>query len=213
MNNTTTTTADAPAPASPYGIHHANGGRLIYNDASRAEANRAELLRAGIETLVLEPYDLRIYLSADRGRLLAWHWGTMASEMLDADAVRDESERGPNTGPLCEAEQYGAREIGREAVELPGGGRVFVRELDAPDAFDGLGWTNRALDYEPPRKDPDEDAPRATVARVSLDGFAADTDEARNKWRAVFGAIAAAKAEADKPRRNRAQRIAQPTLF
>lgn len=148
MNNATT--ADAPAPASPYGIHHANGGALIYNDASRAESIRDQLRREGIETLILEPYDLRLYLTADRSRLLAWHWGTMASEMLDADAVRDESARGSNTGPLFEAAQYGAREIARDLVALPGGGLVFVRELEAPDAFDGDGWSGRALDYEPP---------------------------------------------------------------
>ena len=97
-----------------------------------------------------------------------------------------------------------ARQVARE-LHAAGWTPYVYRDADA------LGCIG--IDPEPPRKDPDEDAPRVTVARVSMDGFAADTDEARDKWRDVFRTIAAARAEADKPRRRRAKRIAQPTLF
>jgi len=124
----------------------------FFDDPRLERRNARDLLAAGIRTVALERHDVRLYLSADRSRLLAWHYNTGAFAMRSASEVLDESARGPNVGVLAEAEQYGATEAGRERVALPGGGVAILRDLEAPDAFDGDGWGMYAIDYEPPRR-------------------------------------------------------------
>ena len=124
----------------------------IHNPAREREA-RAELRRAGIITRALCAYDLRVYLSADESRLLAWHWDAATPAMMKPDEVLDEAERGPNIGVLAEVEQTGATAVCRTRVRVTSRRAVVVTDWEAPDAFDGIGWGNRTVELAPTGKE------------------------------------------------------------
>ena len=110
---------------------------------------RRELRAAGILTDTLRDEDLRVYLDAATHELLAWHWDADPFCILAPEEVRDEASRGPNTGVLAEVEQTGAKVFGRFTVSVRVGRStvaLLVTEYEAPDAFDGLAWSNRTAE-------------------------------------------------------------------
>ena len=112
-------------------------------------AARRELRAAGILTDTLLADDLRVYVDAKTRNLLAWHWDADPLAILTPAEVRDEAARGPNAGVLAEIAQTGAKAVRRERVRFRLGGsvvRLLVVDWEAPDAFDGLGWSNRTVE-------------------------------------------------------------------
>ncbi len=109
---------------------------------------RRELRAAGILTRELRAEDIRVYLDAATRELLAWHWDAAPLAILTPAEVRDEAARGPNVGILAEVEQTGAKVFGRSVARVRVGRStvaLLVTEYEAPDAFDGLGWSNRTI--------------------------------------------------------------------